>query len=164
MIAVIGYGNALREDDGAGLVLGAKIAAFLESHGMSVLKIFEQQILPELIYDLAEQHVDRILFVDARCEDLDAGVQVVPVLTETHSKAIGHSFSAGMFITLMAHLIPGKRTGWVVSIPGWSFGFGSCLSVGTQNALLDFAKQMDIHLRPVVDTQSEEEELQCLPA
>lgn len=163
MIAVVSYGNTLREDDGAGFVLGNAIYEYLESRCLSVLQITAQQLVPELIYDLGKPQIDRILFVDARLTDLELGVQVVPVLTEKHPNTMGHSLSPEMFMTLMTHLMPGKRTAWVVSIPGWCFGFGSCLSVGTQNALLDFAKQMDIHLRPIIDTRLEEE-LQCLPA
>lgn len=163
MIAVVSYGNTLREDDGAGSVLGREISEYLEKRGLYVIHITAQQIVPELIYDLGKPQIDRILFVDARRTDLELGVQVVPVLTEKHPRTMGHSLSPEMFMTLMTHLMPGKRVAWVVSIPGWHFGFGLRMSVGTQNALLDFAKQMDIHLRPVIDTQLEEE-LQCLPA
>ena len=61
---VIGYGNSLRRDDGAGLLLAASVAADMAAAGEPVRLVQVQQLAPELAEEIAAPHVGGVIFVD----------------------------------------------------------------------------------------------------
>ena len=53
MILIIAYGNPLREDDGAGLVLAEKLETLLRRLAIETRRVEMQQLLPELAAEIA---------------------------------------------------------------------------------------------------------------
>jgi hydrogenase maturation protease len=64
-VLVIGYGNSLRRDDGAGLVLAQQLAARWRAVGLPVRALLVHQLVPELVCDMIAPDISVILFVDA---------------------------------------------------------------------------------------------------
>ncbi len=65
LLLIIGYGNSLRRDDGAGLVLAQRLAEQWKKDGHAVRLLLTHQLMPEMALDLAESDVAGVLFVDA---------------------------------------------------------------------------------------------------
>ncbi|MEZ4766952.1 MAG: hypothetical protein R2844_00805 [Caldilineales bacterium] len=66
MILIIAYGNSLREDDGAGLVLAEKLEPLLRRFAVDARRIETQQLLPELAAEIAASQPHAVVFVDTR--------------------------------------------------------------------------------------------------
>ena len=81
MILIIAYGNDLREDDGAGLVLAEQLASVWQVKGLTVQSVAVQQLAPELAADIAGEDVTAVIFVDTRMttSPFDLSVAVVPL-------------------------------------------------------------------------------------
>lgn len=146
MIVVIGYGNTLRRDDGAGLVLAQKISGILKDKGVDVSHLSTHQLTPELIYDLNLPKIDGVLFVDTRVGVVDVAVTIEPVLRQSEPATVGHQMAPETLLILLESIWGIKVQAWVIGVPGWDFGFGEELSDKTQRALEDFLKDLDRHL------------------
>ncbi|HRX03398.1 MAG: hydrogenase [Anaerolineae bacterium] len=138
MILIIAYGNPLREDDGAGLALAYKLDAALRHPGLVTRRIETQQLLPELAADIASDQTQAVVFADARVA-LSPDEQVtVTSLTSSRaaSPSLGHHLDPEALLTYAGALY--YRTippAWLVTVPGWRFGFGETLSAQTQDAI-----------------------------
>ncbi len=141
MYVVVGYGNVLRRDDGAGLILAQHIADFLKLKGMDVLHISVQQLAPELIYDCVG--ADGVIFVDTCVIKADPVVCVDPIFTQHLSVAVGHQMAPEMLLLLLEKLLDISLPAWMVRVPGWDFGFGEGISSQTQQALTHFAEKLE---------------------
>ena len=65
---VIGIGNTLRRDDGAGWFFAQALADALHNAGAAVELILQQQLTPETAEIVAEQAAAQVVFVDASVE------------------------------------------------------------------------------------------------
>lgn len=109
---VIGYGNELRGDDGAGLWVAARVEE-LRWPGIRVLT--PRQLMPEQAEDLAQ--TDHVIFIDARPGD-GRGVEVCPVAPEPmRPGALGHVASPAQLLGLCGLLYGRTPEAWLVSIP-----------------------------------------------
>jgi Ni,Fe-hydrogenase maturation factor len=73
VILIIAYGNSLRRDDGAGLILGEKLEDALRKRGLSVSHIAVHQLTPDLALSVAAENVAAVVFVDTRVSDAGEG-------------------------------------------------------------------------------------------
>ena len=69
---VIGVGNTLRRDDGAGIGLAEAVAAALAEQGSMVEIKLLQQLLPEIAEEICESGAHTVLITDCRAESSDA--------------------------------------------------------------------------------------------
>jgi hydrogenase maturation protease len=132
---VIGYGNPLRRDDGAGCAVADLVRGWA-CPGVRSLSVF--QLSPELASELCSRHL--VIFVDARTDTPSAGVRVdsVPPLDEG-SFSLLHGITprslAGLSLAVYGRCPPC----WMVSIPAVDFSLGEGLSevaeVGVRDAL-----------------------------
>ncbi len=140
MILIIGYGNSLRRDDGAGPALAKKIC---ENAGSSDLRMLEaHQLAPDLAKEIAAPDVTAVIFIDAsvvadETEESCLLAEVEP--RELHREAATHSFSHHFDPeTLLSYveLLYGKKPqAWLVSIPGVDFGYGEGFSTYALHSL-----------------------------
>ncbi len=138
MILVIGYGNSLRQDDGAGLILAEIIERELQARQIEVERIAVHQLMPELAKDIARQEVDSVVFVDTRVvvsPDVDPGIQIYPIEKDMSTPVMGHHLDAAALLLYAALLYGHQPPAWQITIPGTTFGHGETLSVTVQNAL-----------------------------
>lgn len=116
---VIGIGNTLRKDDG----VAARVISSLPPVP-SVAALAVHQLTPELALRLCD--ASRVLFVDAHCHNHEIAVErIAPAPTPVGSV---HALSPQDLLGLIAELCGRAPHGWVLSIPGYDFGFGETLS------------------------------------
>lgn len=124
MRLLIACGNSLRQDDGAGLILGQRLAAAWQRRGLTVRYLEVQQLLPELALAVADAAVDEVWFVDTRLAagEGDGGVEIRPLTAVDPSPAIGHQLSPEM-VLLYARLFAERQPpAWQITLPGFAFG------------------------------------------
>jgi hydrogenase maturation protease len=128
-LLVIGYGNDLRCDDGAGRLVADAIAE-LDLPGVTVRSI--AQLTPELALDIAG--VGRVVFVDASLDADDVSVERVSPGTGQPGVMTHHGDPAQL-LALVATVgeVPGDAT--VISIPATYLGLGFDLSPVTSSGV-----------------------------
>jgi hydrogenase maturation protease len=138
MILLIAYGNSLRRDDEAGLVLAERLEQDLLTRQVKVERLVVQQLTPELALQVARDEVTAVIFADTRASSRDEiapTLQLYPVNADSLSPSLGHHLDAAMVLTY-ARLLYGKQPpAWVVTVPGVDFGHGEGLSQVAQQAL-----------------------------
>ena len=138
MILIIAYGNPLREDDGAGLVLAARLDTLLRHLAIEVRRIETHQLLPELAAEIATDQPAAVVFVDTRvATSPQDNVAVQPVqASDRSSPSLGHHLDPSAVLTYSGALFDAAPPpAWLVTVPGWQFDFGETLSTQTQDAI-----------------------------
>lgn len=139
MILIIACGNPLREDDGAGQVLGQRLAEAWRQIGRPVRFEAVHQLLPEMAPILAEPQVEEVWFVDARVagEEKNPTVRFRPLGAGNPSPAVTHQMSAEVLLHLAEELYGRRPPAWLITVPGFCFGHGEGLSDRCRAALND---------------------------
>ena len=115
---VIGYGNDLRSDDGAGRAVADRIAA-LNLPGVSVRSVI--QLTPELALEIAEH--DTVVFVDANVE-VAATTSTTVVAGPSDSTAMSHYTTPESLLGMTATIGDVPSTAIAISIPVADIGLG----------------------------------------
>ena len=124
-LLVIGYGNSLRGDDGA----GPEAARRLEARGIEALAV--HQLTPELAERIAA--VRTVIFLDAD-STLSPGEISVRRLHEVASSLEHHASPAAL--VRLAHDVYGALPdAWLVAIGGSNFELGEGLSEAAERAV-----------------------------
>ncbi|SRR5581483_5110502 len=119
---LIGYGNPLRQDDG----LGWQVAARLEAVPSGLQVIACHQLTPELAEPISR--ADRVVFVDARRGQTAGRVASHPVAPDMAASAFSHHLAPGVLLALALALYGSCPPAWVVTVAGATFGHGPDLS------------------------------------
>jgi hydrogenase maturation protease len=148
VILVIGYGNSLRQDDGAGLILAELIEQACRLCHLPAKRICVHQLVPELARELARDEVEVVIFADTRVaptpQETSHAVQISPLIVDTSSPSVGHHLTPATLL-VYAKMLYGKRPpAWIATIPGFQFEYGEDFSQSTQDAL-DAAKTVVAH-------------------
>jgi hydrogenase maturation protease len=145
MILLIGFGNELRQDDGAGLRLAELMEQRWRAGSTPVRHLAVQQLAPELAVEIVEPGVMAVVFVDTRAVTPDGaetgaagGVTVTPLASPAASSpSVGHHFQPDVLLAYAALLLESRPapSAWLVTVPGVSFGHGKGLSQVARAAL-----------------------------
>jgi hydrogenase maturation protease len=133
-LLIIGYGNSLRRDDGAGLLLAQELAAAWQAQARPVHLLTLHQLGPELALDLAEPAVAGVLFVDTQFVDLETGDAAAPAVTLTPlpagpaSPSLTHHVAPEALLYLAEQLYGRRLPAWLLRVPGFDFAHGEGLS------------------------------------
>jgi hydrogenase maturation protease len=124
---VIGYGNELRQDDGAGPAV-ARLIGEMELPGVTVEAC--HQLLPEHAAQIAT--ADRVIFVDATRDGTDeiSVRRIDPSRTPDFS---GHHCDPQELLYWCGEFTAEVPEAWFVHIPGADFGIGEGLSMHAGN-------------------------------
>ena len=127
---ILGYGNTLRGDDGAGALAAEAIAAqALPSVDVRVL----HQLLPELAAPIAA--ADLVIFIDAAVGTAGQ-VQCEPVVPAVGLPVLSHRCSPGQLLGLVASTLQRPSPpAWTVSVAGHGFELGAPLHPTTAQAV-----------------------------
>lgn len=143
MILLIGYGNPYRRDDGVGPALARMLG---ETEGQADLRVITpQQLTPELALELAKPEVAAVLFIDAAVASdnhLPPGACIEPRPLEPSPlySCLGHHFPPEVLLAYASLLYGARPQAWLITVPGYDFGFGEGFSAGTA-ALLSAARE-----------------------
>ncbi len=148
MILIIAYGNSLREDDRAGLVLAEMIERACRAHQLKVERIVAHQLTPELSLEVARKEISSVVFVDTRAITPNAPtpqVQVRPIgiRTTPSTSSLGHHLSASSLLVYAQLLYDQHPPAWEATAPGVEFGHGETLSPIAQAALATAQKPIE---------------------
>lgn len=143
-LLIIAYGNELRRDDGAGLVLAEKLGTMLAAHGIAVHQLAVHQLLPELALIIANPMLDGVLFVDT-VADRAINKIIFHALTDTVADvALGHHLSPQTLLLYAARLYGYCPPAWLAAIPGTDFGHGAGFSPRTAQLLENITPVTDL--------------------
>lgn len=132
---ILGWGNDLRGDDGAGPAVLDQLAATADP---SVTLCTVHQLTPELAPDLAE--MDRVVFVDACPAASASPVQLRPLAPcASGGRALGHHLDAAALLALSAALYGRAPAAWLVGVPAVDFEVGAPFTAITAQGVHDAA-------------------------
>jgi hydrogenase maturation protease len=131
-VLVIGYGNTLRNDDGAGQI----VAEIVQSWKIpQVFTLATHQLTPELAENIA--HADLVIFVDATITQANSSpsLQLQQLEAKDTITNLGHSGDPRSLLSLAQVLYHTTPLAWWLLIPAVNFDFGENLSPITQQAI-----------------------------
>ena len=143
---VIGYGNSLRSDDGAGQKVAQTVAQWKLDH-VSALGV--HQLTPELAANLAE--VDTVFFVDAVpiTTPETATLKIEKLALKTSQEKLGHHSNPAYLLSLVQQLYQHNLDAYWVLIPAINFDFGEEFSpITTQGIKEAIAKIKNLITSP----------------
>ncbi len=129
---VIGYGNPLRQDDGAGRAVADAIEQSTNGPGVRVITV--HQLTPELMLEF--QGVSLVVFVDA-AHGAPAGAVTSWELTPEpgDNREFTHHCEPGNLLYQADKLYNASPRGFMVTIAAAQFGFGEELSAAVREAV-----------------------------
>ena len=132
MWLIVGYGNTLREDDGAGFRLAALLAAEISPHKARVLTL--HQLTPELTLNLAHDDIDRVLFIDA-CRGQSKPLTMCRLDPFAAVGSCSHYLAPDVLLHMTHCLYDRTPSGWLLTLTAQRMGVGVTLSEGTTSAM-----------------------------
>jgi len=147
---VIGYGNDLRGDDGAGPRVAETVAAL---NWPGVQAIVARQLVPELAEPIARAGL--VLFVDACPIDAAAGearVQIQRVEMAAGNSALGHAGNPGALLALAQALYGACPPAWLVAVPAASFELSDALSAVAERGIAQAIEELRALIARAVTT------------
>lgn len=150
-LIIIGIGNSLRRDDGAGIVLAAQLSDYFAASGFGTKLLTATQLLPEMAAEIAAAELTDTVMTDAKVQ----AIVFVDVMTaimagtppdrfaiqrvdqDAPSAAFGHQLSPATLLLYASMLYGRAPMGWLVTIPGVDFAHGEGFSPRVTTALAD---------------------------
>jgi hydrogenase maturation protease len=127
---VIGYGNALRGDDGIGPAVAERVAGW-DLPGVRALAV--PQLVPELAEVIAG--ASRVVFVDASLGPEGGSVQVEALRPADRLEALGHTGDPRTLLALAAAVFGRCSPAWIVHVGAERFAFGDGLSPAAERGI-----------------------------
>lgn len=128
---IIGYGNDLRSDDGAG-IRAAELIATQSRPDSRAHVIITHQLTPDLADDIAA--AGQVFFVDAyRARAPGATLRVEKITADLAgaTRALGHHGDPAGLLRLAKRLFGSSPAAWLVGIPAYDFAAGETISPET---------------------------------
>lgn len=137
MWLIIGYGNPLRQDDGAGYrvaeILATKLVPRHSPQDLRVLAV--HQLTPELALELAAKDVWRVLFIDAR-----RGQNKPLIMRKLDPAAApgscGHQLAPELLLHMTCALYRRSPHGWLLTLAAQQLDIGDMFSRAAQSAAM----------------------------
>lgn len=120
---VIGYGNVLRGDDGAGPAVAEAVARSARAETRAFVL---HQLVPELAEELARARL--AIFVDACHAGPNHDMRVEALAPANDVQPLGHTATPGNVLAHAQVLFGAYPPSWHVLVPGVSFKVGDGLS------------------------------------
>lgn len=128
---VIGYGNTLRGDDGAGPAVIEKLQVGSDPR----LRAISRQLLtPELAETVAS--AGNVVFVDASIDSTE-GALLRDVSPSESSRVLGHASSPAEILAVARDVFGKTPRAWLLTLPGVQFDFGNHFSETTRRAIAE---------------------------
>ena len=135
---IIGVGNSLRGDDGAGWVLaeqlGSDLAARGANQGVTVQVRLAQQLLPELAAEIAELAPAVLVIADCAVGAEEVRLQRIEQAAPGEPLD-SHGLTAAQLLAFAVRLYEFRADAWLATVPGANFAHGAGLSDATTAAI-----------------------------
>ncbi len=138
---IIGYGNPLRSDDGAGQTVAKAFGGFKNIEAIAV-----HQLTPELAENLAQ--TERVYFVDAAPI---AQVELQTLTTNASTIDLGHFTNPRTLLSLTRTLYNHAPKAYLVLIPAVNFELGETVSLVTQAAIPEAITLLQQQISPCMN-------------
>jgi len=144
---IIAYGNPDRQDDGAGWVVldlvsthfGRKFTDYNDDFysclGHDIDFLYVLQLIPELVDTLA--NYDAVAFVDAGMVGVGVSLHITAIQPQAIISPLSHHLTPQALLAYLDDTHQQQLDSWLITIPGYSFGFSRQL---TDRTLADCAK------------------------
>jgi hydrogenase maturation protease len=139
-VLLLGIGNSLRRDDGAGPALAERLLWHPKIEALPV-----HQLCPEHIEMF--HHRELLIFADAAVDCSRVEVRVVPVCSDSIPSTIGHHQQPAGLVALYQALYQAAPSAELLSIPGLDFDYGEGISQHTQSAIDDAVRLLENRFR-----------------
>jgi len=132
---IIGYGNDLRSDDGAGVRVAARLAEQSARSPHAARVVITRLLTPDLVDGIAT--AAQVVFVDAyAARERDARIRIDRISGDDAYKSYdppvsGHHADPAELLRLTDRLYGKRPDAWVVGIPAFNFAFGEAMSTDT---------------------------------
>jgi hydrogenase maturation protease len=136
-LLVIGYGNTLRRDDGAGPRVAEAVAA-LKLPGVRTIAC--HQLSPEQADDIARARA--VIFVDASVE-APAETELRRIEPGETTQLMAHAADPRTMLALARDVFGHAPRAWLLTIPVVKMGFGETLAPETQHHLEKAVHQIE---------------------
>jgi hydrogenase maturation protease len=129
---VIGYGNSLRSDDGAGQIVANQIAAW---NLPNLRSLAVHQLTPELVEDLA--NADIVIFIDAVISSRQNSekIEIKTLESDRNYSNLGHIENPRSLLYLSKIVYRKLPKAYWIFIPAINFDFGEEISSLTQQGI-----------------------------
>jgi len=126
-VLVVGYGNSLRGDDGAGVF----VADLLLRHGWPNIHIVSTtQLTPELAEEIALAR--GVIFVDACKATEGSTIRVQELTLEPYSQSDSHVVSPKALLQMARDCFGHTPRAWLVMVDGYHFKLSDTLSAAAE--------------------------------
>jgi hydrogenase maturation protease len=134
---IIGVGNVLRRDDGAGVLLAEAVRSALDERGKATHIRQVQQLMPELAEEIKEIDPHTLLIADCRADDSEGQVSRLQAADSADGSGVlsSHGLTPTQLLTITARLYGYDGEVWLATVPGVEFGHGEGLSLITRQAI-----------------------------
>ena len=136
---IIGYGNRLRGDDGAGCRAAELLRERLTAAKFEVLVL--HQLTPELMEEISRAR--RVIFIDAAAEGPPGEVRRQELTTSAAPAAFMHVANPAALLGGAAALYGSSAPGVLYSIAGESFGYGEQLTPAVERAVSELVTAIE---------------------
>jgi len=145
---VIGYGNPLRGDDGAGYVAAELLRERLTNPAVEIVS--EQQLLPELMPGIAEANL--VIFIDASVSGRAGKFHRIPLRPAPVCGRFTHHATPEALLSGAQALYGHSPEAVQYLIPGRFFEAGQEMTPSVRRAVNDLVETLALELAKVTET------------
>jgi hydrogenase maturation protease len=143
-ILVIGYGNPLRADDGAGGAVAERLAAGIDDRRVTIVDA--HQLMPEHVTLVSG--ADRVVFVDASCEVAAGAFRCAPIEPAGEiDQPLGHQMRPEALLAWADSLYGARPQACLYAIGVGSLEFGFGLTEPIEPIVQQVADEIDRRIR-----------------
>jgi len=143
-VTVIGYGNSLRRDDAAGIVVAERLRERYEGRD-DIAVIACLQLTPELAETAALSALT--VFVDASASGLPGDIRRLDLDHKAKPAALGHELDPAALLALARSVYDREPPAALFTIAGEDFGLGEGLTpavaAAVDTAIIEIARLID---------------------
>ena len=145
---IIGYGNALRGDDGAGYIAAELLREGIQNPAVEILSV--QQLVPELMEPISRAR--QVLFIDAAITGRAGSFQRVPLRPAPACSRFTHHATPETLLAGAQSLYGHTPEALLHTIPGESFEIGQELTPSVRRAVealvAELLPVLNLHVAP----------------
>jgi hydrogenase maturation protease len=141
---IVGYGNALRGDDGAGFLAAELLRDRIHRPDIEILS--QHQLLPELMEPISR--ASRVIFIDASVSGRAGKVHRIPLRPAPACARVTHHATPEALLAGAQSLYGHTPEATLYTIPGRSFETGQQLSPAVRRAVNQLVATLEKELTP----------------